>query len=69
MQTALGEAEVLWDSFHTILKYKENQKLGTKRSSAFMLELHLPQEVLRQLEHDIFLLLEKMKGKTREGLI
>lgn len=32
MKTALGEAEVLWDSFHTILKYKENQKLSTKRS-------------------------------------
>lgn len=34
-----------------------------------MLELHLPQEVLGELEHDIFVLLGKMKGKTREGLI
>lgn len=34
-----------------------------------MLELHLPQEVLEELEHDIFVLLGKMKGKTREGLI
>lgn len=56
-----------WEPFHAILKYNENQNLSMKRRKAFLLEIHLPQELLGKLEQDIFLLLEKLKSKTRKG--